>query len=83
MGKSGTLLGRPFVRGESHSSVPERTVIILVLVGVFASYDRINQFVQEVFGVSSQILTLFLLILIVPLFSDWLFRAMLSITGRK
>ena len=82
MGKSGTLLGRPFVRGES-SSLPERTVIILVLVGVFASYDRINEFVQEVFGVSSQILTLFFLILIVPLFSDCLFRAMLSITGRK
>ncbi len=83
MGSSGTLLGRSFVRGESHSSLPERMVIILVLVGVFATYDRINEFVQDAFGVSSQILTLFLLILIIPLFSDWLFRVVSSITGRK
>ena len=46
MGNSGTLLGRSFVRGESHSSLPERVVIILVISGVLVTYDVINEFVK-------------------------------------
>mgnify|MGYP005722309571 FL=1 len=83
MGNSGTLLGRSFVRGESHSSLPERVVIILVISGVLVTYDVINEFVKGAFGVDSQIPTIFLLILIVPLFSDLVFRTISSITGRK
>ena len=63
--------------------MPERVVIILVISGVLVTYDVINEFVKGAFGVDSQILTIFLLVLIVPLFSDLVFRTISSITGRK
>ncbi|MAU30274.1 MAG: hypothetical protein CMA26_04080 [Euryarchaeota archaeon] len=80
---SGTLMDRPIVRGENHSSLPERLVILFILLGVLASYDEINEFVQSTSGVASEILTIFLLIIMVPLLSDWLFRVISSITGMK
>ena len=80
---SGTLMDRPIVRGGNHSSLPERLVILFILFGVLASYDEINEFVQSTSGVASEILTIFLLIIMVPLLSDWLFRVISSITGMK
>tara|TARA_B100000575_G_scaffold50425_1_gene37191 strand:- start:25926 stop:26177 length:252 start_codon:yes stop_codon:yes gene_type:complete len=83
MGISGTLLNRSFIRGERHSSLPERLVILAVLFVVFFAYDDINGFVQEIFGINSGILTISTLIITVPLFSDWLFRVISSITGMR
>ena len=76
-------MDKPIVRGENHSSLPERIVILFTLLGVLASYDEINEFVQSTSGVASEILTIFLLIIMVPLLSDWLFRVISSITGMK
>tara|TARA_Y100001980_G_C14484052_1_gene262072 strand:+ start:174 stop:425 length:252 start_codon:yes stop_codon:yes gene_type:complete len=83
MGISGTLLNRSVIRGERHSSNPERLVILVVLLVVFFAYDDINGFVQNIFGINSGILTISILIITVPLISDWLFRVVSSITGMK
>ena len=83
MGISGTLLNRSVIRGERHSSIPERLVILVVLLVVFFAYDDINGFVQNIFGINSGILTISTLIITVPLISDWLFRVVSSITGMK
>tara|TARA_B100000609_G_scaffold199205_1_gene201229 strand:- start:1537 stop:1788 length:252 start_codon:yes stop_codon:yes gene_type:complete len=83
MGISGTLLNRSVIRGERHSSLPERLVILVVLLVVFFAYDDINGFVQDIFGINSGILTISILIITVPLISDWLFRVVSSITGMK
>jgi len=83
MGISGTLLNRSVIRGERHSSLPERLVILVVLLVVFFAYDDINGFVQDIFGINSGILTISTLIITVPLFSDWLFRVISSITGMR
>tara|TARA_B100000674_G_scaffold75136_1_gene52152 strand:- start:8551 stop:8802 length:252 start_codon:yes stop_codon:yes gene_type:complete len=83
MGISGTLLNRSVIRGERHSSIPERLVILVVLLVVFFAYDDINGFVQNIFGINSGILTISILIITVPLISDWLFRVVSSITGMK
>ncbi len=83
MGISGTLLNRSVIRGERHSSLPERLVILVVLLVVFFAYDDINGFVQNIFGINSGILTISILIITVPLISDWLFRVVSSITGMK
>ncbi len=83
MGISGTLLNRSVIRGERHSSIPERLVILVVLLVVFFAYDDINGFVQDIFGINSGILTISILIITVPLISDWLFRVVSSITGMK
>ena len=83
MGISGTLLNRSVIRGERHSSIPERLVILVVLLVVFFAYDDINGFVQNIFGINSGILTISILIITVPLFSDWLFRVISSITGMR
>ena len=83
MGISGTLLNRSVIRGDRHSSLPERLVILVVLLVVFFAYDDINGFVQNIFGINSGILTISILIITVPLISDWLFRVVSSITGMK
>ena len=76
MQERGTLLGRKFTEGRRYSSWPERAVVIAVFF-----FEDIDLVVDSSFGVESEVLTVILLIFMIPLVSDFIFRVISSLTG--
>tara|TARA_B100000989_G_scaffold100353_1_gene73303 strand:- start:97 stop:408 length:312 start_codon:yes stop_codon:yes gene_type:complete len=83
MQERGTLLGRKFTEGRRYSSWPERAVIMAVFCSALFFFEDINLAVDSSFGVESEVLTVILLIFMIPLVSDFIFRIISSLTGVK
>ena len=83
MQERGTLLGRKFIEGRRYSSWPERAVIMAVFCSALFFFEDINLAVDSSFGVESEVLTVILLIFMIPLVSDFIFRIISSLTGVK
>ncbi len=81
MQERGTLMGRKFTEGRRYSSWPERAVIIAVFCSALFFFEDINLAVDSSFGVESEVLTVILLIFMIPLVSDFIFRIISSLTG--
>lgn len=81
MQERGTLLGRKFTEGRRYSSWPERAVVIAVFCSALFFFEDINLAVDSSFGVESEVLTVILLIFMIPLVSDFIFRVISSLTG--
>ena len=81
MQERGTLMGRKFTEGRRYSSWPERAVIMAVFCSSLFFFDDINLAVDSSFGVESEVLTVILLIFMIPLVSDFIFRIISSLTG--
>ena len=77
MQERGTLLGRKFTEGRRYSSWPERAVVIAVFCSALFFFEDID----PSFGVESEVLTVILLIFMIPLVSDFIFRVISSLTG--
>ena len=77
----GTLLGRKFTEGRRYSSWPERAVVMAVFCSALFFFEEINLAVDSSFGVESEALTVILLIFMIPLVSDFIFRMISSLTG--
>ena len=77
----GTLLGRKFTEGRRYSSWPERAVVMAVFCSALFFFEEINLAVDSSFGVESEVLTVILLIFMIPLVSDFIFRIISSLTG--
>ena len=76
-----TLLGRKFTEGRRYSSWPERAVVIAVFCSALFFFEDIDLVVDSSFGVESEVLTVILLIFMIPLVSDFIFRVISSLTG--
>ena len=81
MQERGTLLGRKFTEGRRYSSWPERAVVMAVFCSALFFFEDINLAVDSSFGVESEVLTVILLIFMIPLVSDFIFRIISSLTG--
>ena len=81
MQERGTLMGRRFTEGRRYSSWPERAVIMAVFCSALFFFEDINLAVDSSFGVESEVLTVILLIFMIPLVSDFIFRMISSLTG--
>ena len=81
MQERGTLLGRKFTEGRRYSSWPERAVVIAVFCSALFFFEDIDLVVDSSFGVDSEVLTVILLIFMIPLVSDFIFRVISSLTG--
>ena len=81
MQERGTLLGRKFTEGRRYSSWPERAVVIAVFCSALFFFEDIDLVVDSSFGVESEVLTVILLIFMIPLVSDFIFRVISSLTG--
>ena len=81
MPERGTLLGRKFTEGRRYSSWPERAVVMAVFCSALFFFEEINLAVDSSFGVESEALTVILLIFMIPLVSDFIFRMISSLTG--
>ena len=81
MQERGTLMGRKFTEGRRYSSWPERAVIMTVFCSALFFFEDINLAVDSSFGVESEVLTVILLIFMIPLVSDFIFRIISSLTG--
>jgi len=77
----GTLLGRMFTEGRRYSSWPERAVLVAVFCSASVFYEKINLVVESSFETESNVLTIILLIVLVPLVSDIIFRMISTLTG--
>ncbi len=77
----GTLLGRMFTEGRRYSSWPERAVLIAVFCSATVFFEEINLAVESFFETESSVLTIILLIFLVPLVSDIIFRMISTLTG--
>ena len=77
----GTLLGRKFTEGRRYSSWPERAVVLAVFCSALISFEEINLAVESSFGIESKFLTVILLIFLLPLVSDFIFRMISSFLG--
>ena len=77
----GTLLGRKFTEGRRYSSWPERAVVIAVFCSALFFFEEINLVVDSSFGVESEVLTVIILIFVIPLVSDFIFRMISSLIG--
>lgn len=75
------MLGRSFRRGESHSSQPERIVIISVLCCSMIFFNDINKGVNSILGTDSFLLTILLMVFLVPLACDLIFRMITALFG--
>ena len=81
MQERGTLLGRKFTVGSRYSSWPESAVVIAVFCSALFFFEDIDLVVDSSFGVESEVLTVILLIFMIPLVSDFIFRVISSLTG--
>ena len=77
----GTLLGRKFTEGRRYSSWPERAVILCVFCSGLIFFEDINLAVESSFGMESEFLTVILLIFVIPLVSDFIFKLISSLIG--
>ena len=81
MQERGTLMGRKFTEGRRYSSWPERAVIMAVFCSALFFFEDINLAVDSSFGVESEVLTVILLIFMIPLVSDFIFKLISSLIG--
>ena len=79
----GTLLGRKFTEGRRYSSWPERAVVVAVFCSALIFFEEINSAVGSSFEMESKFLTVVLLIFVIPLVSDFIFRVISSLIGVK